>query len=97
MSQPPWGIQRGVPVSEETIQLLVEFKFLEESFMGQACMICKLWICQRFERRKKRCVHYTSVCSMISIGMFMLTASVLLLSGKQMQISVRVYLFSVFD
>ena len=26
------GDQRGVPVSEETIQLLVEFKFLEESF-----------------------------------------------------------------
>jgi len=32
---------------------------------------------------KKRCVHYTSVCLMISIGMFMLTASALLLSVKQ--------------
>ena len=55
MSQRPLGDQRGVPVSEETIQLLVEFKFLEESFTGQACMICKLWICQRFVRRKKMC------------------------------------------
>ena len=55
MSQRSLGDQRGVPVSEETIQLLVEFKFLEESFTGQACMICKLWICQRFVRRKKMC------------------------------------------
>ena len=54
MSQRSLGDQRGVPVSEETIQLLVEFKFLEESFTGQACMICKLWICQRFVRRKRK-------------------------------------------
>ena len=29
--------QMGVPVSAETIQLLVEFKFLEVSFTGQTC------------------------------------------------------------
>ena len=48
MSQTPWRDQIGVPVSLETIQLLVEFTFLEESFMGQTCMIGKLWICQLF-------------------------------------------------
>jgi len=32
----------------------------------------------------KKFVHYTSVCSMMSIDMFMLTVSVLLVSGKQM-------------
>ena len=65
-------------VSEETIQLLMKFKFFEGSFTGQTCMIGKLWICQRFVRKKKRCVYYTSVCSMISSDLFMLTASVLL-------------------
>jgi len=34
-------------------------------------------------KEKERCFNYTSVCLMISIDMFMLTASVLLLSGKQ--------------
>ena len=60
---------------------LVEFKFLEEPFTGQTCMICKLLICQRFVRKKNRCVHYTRVCSMILIDMFVFTASILLLSG----------------
>ena len=44
-------------------------------------------------KENKRCVYYTSVCSIISIDLFMLTASELLLSGKQMQIAVRVYPF----
>ena len=35
-------------------------------------------------KEKIRRVHYASVCSMILIDMFMLIASVLLLSGKQM-------------
>ena len=61
-------------MSEETIHFLMEFKFLEESFKGQTCMICKLWICQRCVRMENRYVHYTRVCSMISIDMFMLTA-----------------------
>ena len=46
-----------------------------------------------FCTKEKKCVHYTSVCSMISIDMCMLTARVLLLSGKHMQIAVRVYLY----
>jgi len=34
VSQRPLGDQRGVPVSEETIQLLVEFKFLRRVIYG---------------------------------------------------------------
>ena len=35
-------------------------------------------------KENKRCVYYTSVCSIISIDLFMLTESELLVSGKQM-------------
>ena len=62
------GDQRGVPVSEETIQCLQEFKFLEESCTGQMCMIWKLWICQRFVRRKTKDVFIT----LVSVQLFQL-------------------------
>ena len=62
------GDQRGVPVSEETIQCLQEFKFLEESCTGQMCMIWKLWICQRFVRRKTKYVFIT----LVSVQLFQL-------------------------
>ena len=35
-------------------------------------------------KENKICVYYTSVCSIISIDLFMLTESELLVSGKQM-------------
>jgi len=50
-----------IGVSEETIQLLMKFKFFEGSFTGQTCMIGKLWICQRFVRRNKKDVFITLV------------------------------------
>ena len=91
------GESKGLcSVSEKTIQFLVEFKFLEQSFTGQTCIMCQYWICQRFVRKKKGCVHNTSVCSIISIDMFMLIESVLLLSGKQMYIAVHVFYKNLF-
>ena len=54
-------IEKGGLVSEETIHFLMEFKFLEESFAGQTCMICKLWMCQRFVAKEKRNVFITLV------------------------------------
>ena len=94
MSLTHGGIELCVLVSEETIQCLVEFKFLEESFTGKTCMICKLWICQRFVRKKK-----DVFITLLSVQWWQLlclcwsTASELLLSGKQMQIAVLVYPF----